>query len=86
LLAKIATDVDVTKRVAETVLESLTDTILTALQNDEKIVLPGFGSFSVGNRAAREGRNPQTGEAIQIAAARTVKFKALIGLKNALNS
>ena len=65
-------------------LTAFTDAITEQLKNGEPVVLPGFGTFSVSDRAAREGRNPQTGATIQIAASRVAKFKAGKGLKDAV--
>ena len=59
--------------------------ITDALKGGDAVSVPGFGSFSVGERAARTGRNPQTGKTIQIAAAKAVKFKAGKALKDAVN-
>lgn len=86
LLAKISEDAGVNKTQAGAVLDSLAETLTDILKNDGKLTLPGVGIFSVGQRAARTGRNPQTGEAIQIAAAKTVKFKATKAIKDTLNS
>lgn len=62
------------KSQAETVLESTIDTITEALMDGESVVFTGFGSFKVVERAARKGRNPRTGEEIEIAATKVVKF------------
>ena len=51
----------------------------------ERVAIPGFGTFSVGERAAREGRNPQTGATVKIAACKSAKFKAATALKEAIN-
>ena len=84
LISALASGSGVTKVVASRVLESLIDTITDTLKNGEQVVLPGFGSFSTGCRAARAGRNPQTGATIQIKEARVAKFKAGKGLKEAV--
>ena len=64
------------KSQAETVLESTIDTITEALMDGDSVVFTGFGSFKVVERAARKGRNPRTGEEIEIAATKVVKFTA----------
>ena len=66
-------------------VDSVFKTISTALKSGEDVQLIGFGSFSVADRAAREGRNPRTGETIQIAASKQPKFKAGKALKDAVN-
>ena len=65
-----------TKTAAEQALNSVFKTITNAVATGDKVALVGFGTFSVSERAAREGRNPKTGEVIQIAASKAVKFKA----------
>ena len=85
LIAKLADDAGITKAQASTCIDSLAGVVTSSLKNDEKITVPGVGIFSVGNRAAREGRNPQTGEKLQIAAAKTVKFKVAKSIKDSLN-
>ncbi len=74
-----------TKADATRALEGVFDIIKEALANGDKVPVAGFGTFSVGKRAAREGRNPQTGETVQIAACNSAKFKAASALKDALN-
>ncbi len=74
-----------TKNNVETVINALQDTIADTLKKGDKIVLTGFMSLSVGERAAREGRNPATGEPMHIPAAKTVKIKAGNKLKEAVN-
>ena len=73
------------KKDAEKALKAFTDVVAEELKKGEKIQLVGFGTFEVSERAAREGRNPQTGEAMQIAASKSPKFKAGKALKDALN-
>ena len=68
-----------------TALDSLTSNVTKALQKGEKVALVGWGTWSKSHRAARTGRNPQTGKTIQIAAKNVVKFKAGAGLSNAMN-
>ena len=70
---------------AEGALKAFTEAVTEALQAGEKVAMVGFGTFSVGDRAARTGQNPQTGEKIQIAAAKVPKFKAGKALKDAVN-
>ena len=70
--------------VAEAAFESLFDIIKKELASGEKVAISGFGTFSVAERAARKGRNPQTGEEINIAASKGVKFSAGKGLKDKL--
>ncbi|MBM9616018.1 HU family DNA-binding protein [Desulfobulbus rhabdoformis] len=76
LIEKVAKDCDMTKALTEQVLNSILNTITDAVAAGDKVSLIGFGTFSVNNRAARLGRNPQTGESIQIPARKVVKFKA----------
>jgi DNA-binding protein HU-beta len=85
LVEAIAEGASLTKVSASKALDVFMQTITEALKNGDQVVLPGFGSFLTGNRAAREGRNPQTGETIQIKAARVAKFKAGKALKEAVN-
>jgi DNA-binding protein HU-beta len=66
-------------------LDAITEAIKAGVAGGETIQLVGFGSFGSGQRAAREGRNPKTGEALQIAAAKTVKFTAGKAFKEAVN-
>ena len=70
---------------AEKAYKAFTDTVIEALRDGEKVQLVGFGTFDIGERSAREGRNPQTGESIQIAASKTPKFKAGKAFKDAIN-
>ena len=76
LIAKIAEDADVTKTQANAVLDSFVDTVTKTLKGGGKVTLVGFGTFSVSKRAARNGRNPQTGAVIKIKAKKVAKFKA----------
>lgn len=85
LINKIAESAGITKGQAEDALNAVLDGITDALKNDDSVTLIGFGSFSVSHRAARSGRNPQTGETIQIAAKNLAKFKAGKKLTDALN-
>lgn len=85
LVSKIADTAGITKGQAEASLNAVLDGITDALKNDESVTLIGFGTFSVSKRAARTGRNPQTGATIQIAAKNLAKFKAGKKLSDALN-
>ena len=76
LISKMATDAKVTKAQAQATLNSFIEATTDAVKNGEKLILVGFGTFSVTNRAARTGRNPRTGKEIKIAAKNVVKFKA----------
>lgn len=84
LIELIADKAEVTKAAAERALGALLDAIASSLQNDEPVVLVNFGTFVVKQRAARKGRNPQTGEEINIRAAKVVGFKAGKALKEAV--
>ena len=86
LVEKAAASADVSKATAGRVVEAVFDSLAGALANGESVSLVGFGTFSVKDRAARTGRNPQTGASIQIAASRVPSFKAGKGLKDAVNS
>jgi DNA-binding protein HU-beta len=85
LIAYMATSADISKASAERALDAMLEAVTTTLQKNDSVTLVGFGSFSVGERAARTGRNPRTKEAIQIDAARVPKFKAGKALKDAVN-
>lgn len=85
LIAAIAAQGDMSKTDAARALEAVTAAIGTALADGLDVSLPGFGSFSVAERAERQGRNPKTGETITIPAGRAVKFEAAGALKNAVN-
>jgi DNA-binding protein HU-beta len=76
LVEKVAKECDLSKAAAEKALNSILDAISGAMAAGDKVTLIGFGTFSVSNRAAREGRNPQTGETMKIPARKVVKFKA----------
>lgn len=94
LIKAVATDVNssekykdnkVTVGVVEDVIKSFTDVTKNALIKGDKIQIAGFGIFETAERAAREGRNPSTGEAMHIAASKCPKFKAAKAFKEALN-
>jgi DNA-binding protein HU-beta len=76
LIAKIAEDADVTKTQANAALDSFISAVTKTLKGNGKVTLVGFGTFSVSKRAARNGRNPQTGEVIKIKAKKVARFKA----------
>jgi DNA-binding protein HU-beta len=76
LVAKIASEGEITKSQAEKALDGFVSAVYGALSGGDKITLVGFGTFSVGTRSQREGRNPRTGEKIKIPASKVVKFKA----------
>ena len=85
LVAAIAEKTELTKKDAESALKAFTDVVAEELKKGEKIQLVGFGTFEVSERAAREGRNPQTGETMKIAASKAPKFNAGKALKDAIN-
>ncbi len=85
LIEHIANSADISKAAAARALDSLIVAVKTTLKNNDTVSLVGFGTFSVGKRAARTGRNPRTGEAIKIKAAKVPKFKAGKALKDAVN-
>lgn len=85
LIENIAASADITKAAAGRALDSMIDSITDSLKNGDSVVLVGFGTFSVRDRAARMGRNPQTGEEIHIQAAKVPAFKAGKALKGAVN-
>ena len=76
LINKIADDAGVTKTQANTALDSFVEEDTKTLKGGGKVTLVGFGTFSVSKRAARNGRNPQTGEVIKIKARKVARFKA----------
>ena len=84
LVSSVAEQAELTKDEAKKVVDALFETITATLAKEEKIQLVGFGTFEVRDRAARTGRNPQTGEEIQIAASKVPAFKAGKELKEAV--
>ena len=84
LVELVAERAEVTKAAAERALGALLDAITMSLKKDEPVVLVNFGTFIVKQRAARNGRNPQTGEPIKISASKVVNFKAGKALKDAV--
>ncbi len=85
LIDAIAASADIPKAAAGRALDATIEAITGALKNDDQVVLVGFGTFSVKDRAARTGRNPQTGEPIQIKAAKVPGFKPGKALQDAVN-
>lgn len=85
LVNSIAEKAGLSKADAEKALKAFTDAVAEALKVGEKVSLVGFGTFSVGERAARQGQNPQTGAKINIPAAKVPKFKAGKALKDSIN-
>ena len=85
LIDAIAASADISKATAGRALDAVINSVTGALKDGEQVVLVGFGTFSVKERAARTGRNPQTGDPIEIAAARIPGFKAGKALKDAVN-
>ncbi len=84
LIEKIADAADISKTAAARALDAVTDSIAIALKEGDTVSLIGFGTFSIKERAARPGRNPQTGAAIEIKASRTPTFKAGKAFKDAV--
>jgi len=76
LVNKIAEECEMSKAAADKAVNSMLKAIINSVASGEKVSLIGFGTFSVNERAARQGRNPQTGKTMQIAAKKVVKFKA----------
>ena len=85
LVAKISSTLGQSKADAERTFDSITTIILNELKNDETVKIAGFGTYKVGKRKARVGRNPRTGESIQIAASQKVKFLPAKSLKEMFN-
>ena len=86
LVAAIAEKSELTKVDAEKALKAFIDTVTEELKNGVKVQLVGFGTFEVGERAERQGRNPKTGEVITIHASKSPKFKAGRSLKDIVNA
>ena len=85
LISAIANDTGFSKKDSETALGSVLTSITASLQEGDDVRLVGFGTFKISDRAARTGRNPRTGESIQIAASKVPTFKAGKELKEAVN-
>lgn len=86
LVAAMAEQAGLSKKDAEAALKAFTDVVSDELKNGGKVQLVGFGTFEVFERAAREGRNPQSGEVMKIAASKAPKFKAGKALKDLVNA
>jgi DNA-binding protein HU-beta len=86
LIEKIAAGADISKAAAGRALDSFIEAVTEELKGGEQVALVGFGTFSVRDRAARTGRNPQTGATIEIPAAKIPSFKAGKALKDACNA
>ncbi len=84
LVAAVATKAELSKKDAEAAVKAVVDSITEALADGEKVALVGFGTFDVKTRAARTGKNPRTGEAIEIPEAKVPSFKAGSALKDAV--
>ena len=84
LVAAVATKADLSKKDAEAAVKAVLDAVTEALADGDKVALVGFGTFEVKERAARTGKNPRTGEAIEIPASKFPSFKAGAALKNAV--
>ena len=86
LVAAMSEKSELTKKDSEKALKAFTDVVAEELKKDGKVQLVGFGTFEVSSRAAREGRNPQSGAPMKIAASKAPKFKAGKALKDMLNA
>ncbi len=84
-VAAVAEKAELSKKDAEKAIKAFTEVVSSELAKGEKVQIVGFGTFEVAERAAREGRNPRTGESMTIAASKTPKFKAGKALKDSLN-
>ena len=86
LIAAVAENAELTKKDAEKAVKAFIDVVTDELKKGEKVQVVGFGTFEVAERAAREGRNPRTGETMVIEASKTPKFKAGKALKDLVNA
>ena len=86
LIAAIAEQAEISKKDSEKALKAFIDVVTDQLKKGDKVQLVGFGTFEVSERAAREGRNPQTGKTMKIAACKAPKFKAGKALKDMVNA
>lgn len=86
LIAQIASEAEISNAQAGRAFDAMLGTITNTLKSGDSVQLVGFGAFSVGERAARTGRNPRTGEEVAIEAAKVVKFKPSKTLKDSINS
>ena len=84
LIDTVAANAQITKKEADAVVNATLDAIIDGLAKEGKVVVPGFGSFEVRNKTAREGRNPRTGEKVKIAAKRAPAFKPGKAMKDAV--
>ncbi len=84
LIEAIAQNADISKAAAGKALDGMIEAVTTALKSGDTVTLVGFGTFYVGERAERNGRNPKTGEPLVIPAAKTPKFRAGKALKDAM--
>ena len=84
-IAAVAEKAEISKKDSEKALKAFVDVVTEQLKAGDKVQLVGFGTFEVSERAAREGRNPQTGETMKIEASKSPKFKAGKALKDAIN-
>lgn len=85
LIAAVAEKAEISKKDSEKALKAFVDVVTEQLKAGDKVQVVGFGTFEVSERAAREGRNPQTGKTMKIAACKAPKFKAGKALKDAIN-
>lgn len=86
LIVAVAEETELSKKDAERVLKAFTDTIASELKKGDKVQIVGFGTFEVSERQARTGRNPHTGETMEIEASKAPRFKAGKALKDAINA
>ena len=84
LIETVASNAQITKKEADAVVNAPLDAIIDGLAKEGKVIIPGFGSFEVRNKTAREGRNPRTGEKVKIAAKRAPAFKPGKAMKDAV--
>ena len=84
LIETVASNAQITKKEADAVVNATLDAIIEGLVKEGKVIIPGFGSFEVRNKTAREGRNPRTGEKVKIAAKRAPAFKPGKAMKDAV--
>lgn len=86
LVSSVAEDAELSKAEASRLVTTVFDAIRDALVQGDEVRVAGFGAFKVSQRAARQGRNPQTGETVKIAASKAARFSAAKAVKDALNS
>lgn len=85
LIAKVGSEAGVNQETAKKCVNAFTDAVVNALKDGDDVQLVGFGTFKVANRAARQGKNPRTGEVVEIKASKAPAFKAGKAFKDALN-